>query len=158
MATRPELHEANAGQKSKASEYNDNFDRMMNYVEDCMDESQDYVQEQLSTYSDTNTLSTAGEIELSTNSVNSIIPEEETTFVLPTISGEAASKYHQILLQVKLTDTSYISADDNGLGTNYFFNNTKPQFNYTGNYDIIYVYDNAEAKWCCGAIYKGVVS
>ena len=44
MATRPELHEAVAGQKSKASEYNDNFDLMMDFVDNSIDEAKDYVE------------------------------------------------------------------------------------------------------------------
>lgn len=43
MATRPELHIAVAKQKSKASEYNDNFDMMLNYIDDSIQESKDYV-------------------------------------------------------------------------------------------------------------------
>lgn len=43
MATRPELHIAVAKTKSKASEYNDNFDMMMDYVDDSIQESKDYV-------------------------------------------------------------------------------------------------------------------
>lgn len=38
MATRPELHIAVAKQKSKASDYNDNFDMMMQYIEDSMED------------------------------------------------------------------------------------------------------------------------
>lgn len=43
MATRPELHIAVAKQKSKASEYNDNFDMMLDYIDDSIQESKDYV-------------------------------------------------------------------------------------------------------------------
>lgn len=43
MAERPSLHIGVAGQKNKASYYNDNFDMMMDYVEECMQESKDYV-------------------------------------------------------------------------------------------------------------------
>lgn len=41
--TRPELHIAVAGQKNKASEYNDNFDMMMTYCEAEAQTSKDYV-------------------------------------------------------------------------------------------------------------------
>ena len=44
MATRPELHEAVAGQKSKASEYNDNFEQIMDFVDNSIDEAKDYVE------------------------------------------------------------------------------------------------------------------
>lgn len=43
MATRPVLHIAVAKTKSKASEYNDNFDMMMQFVDDSIQESKDYV-------------------------------------------------------------------------------------------------------------------
>ena len=43
MATRPELHIAVAKTKSKASDYNDNFEMMMDYVDDSIQESKDYV-------------------------------------------------------------------------------------------------------------------
>lgn len=43
MATRPELNEAVAGQKNKASEYNENFTLMMGYIEDNLTESKNYV-------------------------------------------------------------------------------------------------------------------
>ena len=38
MATRPELHVAVAKTKNKASDYNDNFDMMMDYIDDTLDE------------------------------------------------------------------------------------------------------------------------
>lgn len=43
MATRPELHIAVAKTKSKASDYNDNFDMMMQFVDDSIGEAKDYV-------------------------------------------------------------------------------------------------------------------
>lgn len=43
MATRPELHIAVAKAKSKASEYNDNFDMMMDYVDAVALEDKTYV-------------------------------------------------------------------------------------------------------------------
>lgn len=43
MATRPELHIAVAKQKSKASEYNDNFDMMMDYIDAVALEDKTYV-------------------------------------------------------------------------------------------------------------------
>lgn len=47
MATRPELHIAVAKQKSKASEYNDNFDMMMDYCEAVSTEAKNYVDDTL---------------------------------------------------------------------------------------------------------------
>lgn len=44
MATRPELHIAVAKTKSKASDYNDNFDMMMDFIDNSIDESKDYVE------------------------------------------------------------------------------------------------------------------
>lgn len=43
MATRPELHIAVAKTKNKASDYNDNFDMMMDFIDDTLDECKDYV-------------------------------------------------------------------------------------------------------------------
>lgn len=43
MATRPALRTAVAGNKIKASEYNDNFTDMLNYLEDVVDDMEDYV-------------------------------------------------------------------------------------------------------------------
>ncbi len=47
MAERPSLHVAVAGQKNKASEYNDNFEMMMDYVEEACTEATDYVDDQV---------------------------------------------------------------------------------------------------------------
>lgn len=43
MAERPSLHIAVAKTKSKASEYNDNFDMMLDYIDASIDEAKDYV-------------------------------------------------------------------------------------------------------------------
>ena len=43
MATRPTLKQAVAKTKNKASDYNDNFDLMMQFVDDSIDEAKDYV-------------------------------------------------------------------------------------------------------------------
>lgn len=43
MATRPELHIAIAKTKNKASEYNENFEMMMQYVDDSIQEAETYV-------------------------------------------------------------------------------------------------------------------
>jgi len=43
MAIRPALRTAVAGNKIKASEYNDNFTDMLNYLDDVVDDMEDYV-------------------------------------------------------------------------------------------------------------------
>lgn len=152
--TRPELHIAIAGQKSKASDYNDNFDLMMDFVEDSMDESETYVQEQLTTYSDINTLASEGTIALTSNSINSITPTGAVTFTLPTITDN--TKFHQILIQANLTNTSYLTASNNRLGTQNYFNGVAPTFPEIGHYNIYYEYDATDGNWYVGNIIKGV--
>jgi len=110
------------------------------------------ITETLSIYQDINTLETSGEIELENNTVNSIIPTDEISFTLPTI--EDNTKYNQILIQIKLDNTSYIDVDNGGLDTDYYFNGIKPVFQYEGYYDIIYSYDSLKQKWCVGTIFK----
>lgn len=96
------------------------------------------------------TLETSGTIALEDNSINTIQPTAAITFTLPTITDTGL--YHQILIQLKLTDTSFISGSN--LGTNYFFGLTTPTFDTVGNYDIIYAYDTLNSKWCCGVAIK----
>lgn len=43
MATRPSLHVAVQGTKNTASNYNDNFDLMMDFIDDSIGEAKDYV-------------------------------------------------------------------------------------------------------------------
>ena len=43
MATRPTLHRAVAKNKNTASDYNDNFDMMMDFIDDSIGEAKDYV-------------------------------------------------------------------------------------------------------------------
>ena len=154
MTTRPELHEAIAGQKSKASEYNDNFDKIMDYVEDSLVEQNTEVATTLSIYQTVNTLATSGTIALTDNSINTIIPQGAVTFALPTITGEEAGKFHQILVQAKLTNASYVSAANTRLGTSNYFNQETPIFT-TGTYDIMYEYDNINGNWVVGILRKG---
>ena len=154
MTTRPELHEAIAGQKSKASEYNDNFDKIMDYVEDSLVEQNTEVATTLSIYQTVNTLATSGTITLTDNSINTIIPQGAVTFALPTITGEEAGKFHQILVQAKLTNASYVSAANTRLGTSNYFNQETPIFT-TGTYDIMYEYDNINGNWVVGILRKG---
>lgn len=150
-----DIIEAVPGQKNKASVYNTNFGRMKKYVDDSVDELTTETNNTLSVYQNVNSLATSGTIALADNSINTIIPTGNVAFTLPSITGTETNKFHQILVQVSLSDTDYISADDNGLGTDYFYNAEKPRFTYTGNYDVIYGYDNLTSKWCVGVIYKG---
>ena len=156
MTDEIEIIPAVAGQKNKASTYNENFNRMKNYVISSVEASEDYVQQQLTTYSNVNTLATSGTVALTDNSVNSIVPTGAVTFELPTITGEEAGKFHQILVQMKLDSIDYFSTG--GIDTNYFFNGIAPAFVQTGNYDLIYSYDRVKTKWCAGVIYKGEVT
>lgn len=144
--------EAVAGQKNKASNYNENFNRIKNYVEASMDESSDYVQEQLTTYANINALPSEGTIPLTSNSINSITPTGAVTFTLPTITDN--TKFYQILVQVNLTNTSYLTASN--LGASKYFNYDAPSFSEIGQYNIIYEYDNTSNNWVVGAIGKGV--
>lgn len=43
MATRPELHRAVQGTKNTATNYNDNFDAMMDFIDNSIDEAKSYV-------------------------------------------------------------------------------------------------------------------
>ena len=149
----PVITRAVPGTKNKASVYNTNFDNMVQYVKDCMDGSVTYVQEQLTTYAEINTLSTQGTIELDTNTINTITPDGAVTFTLPTITGDDAGKYHQILVQIHIPETPYTI----NLGTNYYFNSNAPSLTTSGDYNLIYEYDNINSHWVVGAISKGTV-
>lgn len=160
MTDEIEIIPAVAGQKNKASTYNENFNRMKNYVITSVETLEAETRSTLSLYQTVNTLATSGTIALTDNSVNSITPAGAVTFTLPTITGGDAGKFHQILVQVNIGSgaTSYLSADDERLGTENYFNNIEPVFNAVGIYDIIYEYDNVSGEWCCGSLYKGTVS
>ena len=151
-----EIIEAVAGQKNKASNYNENFNRMKAYIEASMEENeentQSYVQQQLTTYSNINTLATSGTIALTANSINKIIPTGNVTFTLPTITDN--TKFYQILVQANLTNTSYIVASR--LGASKYFNCGAPAFSEPGQYNIIYEYDSTSNNWVVGAVKKGV--
>lgn len=146
--TRPELHIAVPGTKNTASKYNENFDLMLNYIDDSIDAEKTYVNNLLSQYETVNSLATSGTITLDDNTINTITPQGNVTFSLPTVT--ATTKFHQILVQMNLTSTYTIS-----LGTTYYFDNVQPLFTATGLYDIVYEYDNASGNWVVGAIYKG---
>ena len=154
MTDEIEIIQAEAGQKNKASTYNENFNRMKNYVITSVRTLEAETQSTLSLYQTVNTLATSGTIALTDNSINTIIPQGAVTFTLPTIASEEAGEFHQILVQAKLTNASYISTADNRLGTNSYFNAEEPRF-VEGSYDIFYRYDNINGKWVVGAIYKG---
>lgn len=154
MVADPEIIQAVPGTKNKASTYNTNFANMVQYVKDSMATTSEDVAETLSLYQEVNTLSTQGTIALTSNTINAITPDGDVTFTLPTITGEDTGKYHQILVQVYMPETIYTIEE----GTTFYFDGIKPAYYDTGSYDIIYVYDNIRALWCCSAIYKGVVS
>lgn len=97
-------------------------------------------------------LATSGTIALSDNSINSITPTASVTFTLPTITDNTT--FHQILVQLNLTNTSYI--DGTQLGTTYYFNLSAPSFPQTGNYNIYFEYDATGGNWYVGNIIKGV--
>lgn len=96
-------------------------------------------------------LATSGTITLSDNSINSITPTGTVTFTLPTITDNTT--FHQILVQLNLTNTSYLSL--NGLGTEKYFDMSSPDLTETGNYNIYYEYDAINNYWVVGAIRKG---
>lgn len=99
-----------------------------------------------------NELDTSGIITLTDNSFNKITPTGIIQIQLPTITD--LTKFHQIYVQLKLTDVSYLSPDN--LGTSYFFSRKKPVFTTTS-WNLVYEYDVIDDHWVCGAISKGTV-
>ncbi len=97
-------------------------------------------------------LPTSGTITLSDNSINSITTTGAVTFSLPTVTDNTI--FHQILVQLNLTNTTYISFSS--LGADKYFNYEVPQFSETGQYNIIYEYDSTSNNWVVGVIGKGV--
>ena len=97
-------------------------------------------------------LATSGTIALSDNSINSITPTASVTFTLPTVTDNTI--FHQILVQLKLTDISYINGTQ--LGTTHYFDLSAPSFPQTGNYNIYFEYDATDGNWYVGNIIKGV--
>lgn len=97
-------------------------------------------------------LATSGTIALSDNSINPITPTASVTFTLPTVTDNTI--FHQILVQLNLTNTSYI--DGTQLGTTHYFNMSTPAFPQTGNYNIYFEYDATDGNWYVGNIIKGV--
>lgn len=149
MADRPELFVAVAGQKSKASEYNQNFEKIMDYVEDSIEEQQETMEETLSVYQDIVVpVATSGEIALETNKVYRITPTGAVDFTLPVTLDN--TKFHQILVQLNL-DTYYSVS----LNTAWGFNDKAPVITSAGKYNVFYEYDGA--RWVCGVMKKSEV-
>ena len=90
-------------------------------------------------------------ITLTDNSINTLTPTGNTTFTLPTISD--TTKYHQILVQLDLSTVYTIT-----LGTTTYFEGSAPDLSATGNYNLIYEYDNALSAWVVGCVEKGAAS
>lgn len=120
-------------------------------VERTLSIYQDIVQPK-SSFDDSATTVTSGDCYIKSNTIVAFTPTGNVTFHLPTITDN--TKFYQILVQVKLDNASYISASNNRLGTNHFFNSITPEFE-VGLYDIIYSYDSNEEVWFCTAISKG---
>jgi len=94
-----------------------------------------------------NTLSGTA-ITLTDNSVNTLTPTGNTTFTLPTVTD--TSIFHQILIQLDLSTVYTID-----LGATTYFGGTAPDLSQTGNYNLIYEYDNALSAWVVGSVVKG---
>ena len=145
-----EVIQAVAGTKNKASVYNENFNRMKEYVDTSIEELQEETQNTLSVYQDSVSLTSSGTQELETDRVYSIVPTDDITFTLPTITGEEVNKFHQIMVQVKM-DTVY----NINFGTTHYFDLEAPDMTNAGNYNIYFEYDCLNNYWVCGAVRKG---
>lgn len=146
--TRPSLHVAVAGTKNKASEYNDNFDMMMDYCEEVSQAAKDYVDANVdgkAELSPTIILLTGSYPILTNNSVHYIEVEGNTTFALPTVAD--ATKFHQMLVLLYMPTVQTIN-----LGTDAFFNGESPDLSTPGTYTLIYEYNGV--KWVVGALFK----
>lgn len=91
----------------------------------------------------------SGSVNLDDNLIYGIEPTGTITFVLPTVTD--ATKFHQIMVQVKLASVQTIN-----LGTTYYFNKVKPDLSSAGLYNIMYEYDNIDGRWVVGSVSKGV--
>lgn len=145
MVDRPTLNQAVSGTKNKPSAYNQNFEKMMKYCEDSIDEMKTWTTNIVDL--PITPLATLGTINLSDNSINRISPTGEVTFTLPSVTDN--TKFHQILVQMYLASEQTIN-----LGTTNYFYKIEPTFS-TGSYDIIYEYDGS--NWVVGAMSKGTV-
>lgn len=138
---------AEAGKKNKASDYNDNFSVLENYVENSIDDMKTWTTDTVDM--PITTLATSGTINLADMSINRISTSGNVTFSLPTVTDN--TKFHQILVQLSLSTTSHTIT----LGTSNYFYKIVPDFSKSGKYDIIYEYDGS--NWVVGAIKKGTV-
>jgi len=142
---RPTLKIAVAGTKSKASDYNENFETLMDYFETTIDDA-------IGTYIQVNTLASSGTVSLNDNSINKISVTGAVTFSLPSI-GSGDTDFHQILVQMYMPTVVSLN-----LGTSYFFNGVSPDMSWEGHYNIVFEYDNTDSHWYCAAIHKGYIS
>lgn len=165
--SKPTIELAVAGQKAKASTYNDNFQTMLDYVDDCMDYVTDYATfRDLSNLNATGEahfdnkfafkesyrlLSSSGTLYLTNNSFNILQPNGSVTLSLPSVSSSVQT-ISQMLVQVRMTTVYSIN-----VGTTYYFNRKAPNMSTAGWYDIMYEYDKNNSIWVCGVIKKGTV-
>ena len=168
MATRPSLNIAVQGTKNTATKYNENFEMMMDFIDDSLAESKTYVDTYMPSVTGQNgrfltndgeniswadiepdiiQLASSGTIYLSTNTINYIIPNGSVVFNLPSVS--TSPDFNQILVQVDLSSLHSID-----VGTEHFFNNKAPNLSTTGLYNLIYEYDKANNIWVCGWMRK----
>lgn len=151
MVDRPTLNQAVSGTKNKPSAYNQNFEKMMKYCEDSIDEQQETMEEILSIYQDVNSVATtSGEILLGLNKVYRFTPTGDIAFVLPTVTGGDVGKFNQIYIQLNFTTVYNID-----FGTTWGFNDTEPAINTAGKYNILYEYDGS--NWVVGIIKRSEV-
>lgn len=141
------LKYAEAGKKNKASDYNDNFGVLENYVENSIDDMKTWTNNTVDM--PITTLATSGTINLADMSINRISTSGNVTFSLPTVTDN--TKFHQILVQLSLSSAGHTIT----LGTSNYFYRIVPDFATAGKYDIIYEYDGS--NWVVGVIKKGTV-
>lgn len=159
--TKPTLEQAVAGQKAKASTYNENFQAMLDYVDDCMDFAVDVDLSNLSATGENhfngkysikegyNVLASSGTSNLTNNSYNVVTPTGAITLLPPSVSSSVET-ISQILVQINMTTVYSIN-----VGTTNFFKNKAPDLSTTGMYDLIYEYDKQNSVWVCCAMKKG---
>ena len=111
MAIRPALRTAVAGNKIKASEYNDNFTDMLNYLDDVVDDMEDYVGDYMPTQSGQN-----GKF-LSTNGTAA-----SWTDIMPTLAGLPSS---DIINGLVITKNSSSPNDTIDVSAGSCFDSTK---------------------------------
>ena len=91
----------------------------------------------------------SGSFELSDGAGYAITLSGDVTFNLPAVTD--LSKYHKIFIQLK-KENQVVS-----LSTNKYFNNTSPNLNAAGMYNLTYEYDNNANVWVVEVVYKGTV-